>query len=314
MIYQLRHTTRYSYSAPVTLCHNEARMLPRELPWQRCEASRIEILPHPAVCSERQDFFGNRILYFAIQDIHQALEVSVRTRLETRPRPALPIRLPGDWQGCRDTLASAAEKSCLQARLYRLDSPFVRRHARLADYAAVSFTPGRSLLEAAQDLNRRIFDEFTYDPSFTTLATPLLEVLEKRRGVCQDFAHLAIGCLRSVGLAARYVSGYLETFPAPGQPKLIGADASHAWLAVFLPGWGWLELDPTNGSLPAEQHIVVGWGRDYADVPPLSGVMSGGGDHSLDVAVDVIPEPPANSPGRAQHPPGTPLEPSSRPA
>ena len=289
MIYQLSHTTRYEYSAPVALCHNEARMLPRELPWQRCEPSRVQVVPAPAVQSERSDFFGNRVMYFAIQDIHQSLEVTVRTRLQTFARPVLPEAWKDDWQTCRDTLAGAAERSCLHARLFRLDSPFIRSDTRLADYARPSFVTGRPLLEAVQDLNRRIFEEFTYDPSFTTLATPLMHVLEERRGVCQDFAHLAIGCLRSMGLAARYVSGYLETLPPPGQPKLIGADASHAWLAVFLPGWGWLELDPTNGSLPGERHIVVAWGRDYGDVPPLTGVMSGGGEHSLDVAVDVMP-------------------------
>ncbi|GAB2790561.1 transglutaminase family protein [Halomonas shantousis] len=294
MIYQLRHTTRYAYSAPVALCHNEARMLPRELAWQHCEPSQIAIAPAPAVQSERLDFFGNRVLYLAIQDIHQVLDVTIRTRLETRPRPPLPGAMSslssGDWRACRDILAGAAERACLHARLFRLDSPFVHGDARLAEYAAPSFAPGRSLIEGVQELNARIHADFVYDPSFTTLATPLMEVLEKRRGVCQDFAHLAIGCLRSMGLAARYVSGYLETLPPPGQPRLVGADASHAWVAVFLPGWGWLEFDPTNGSLPGEQHIVVAWGRDYADVPPLTGVMSGGGEHTLEVAVDVIPE------------------------
>nr|WP_239031391.1 MULTISPECIES: transglutaminase family protein [unclassified Modicisalibacter] len=290
----MRHTTRYTYSAPVTLCHNEARMLPRELPWQRCEASQVSITPRPAVRSERSDFFGNRVMYFAIQDIHSSLEVTVRTRLETLPRPPLPGAMAGDWRDCRAILAQAAERRCLQARQFRLDSPFIRRHPRLAAYAAPSFPAGRSLLDAVIDLNRRIHEDFTYDPGFTTLATPLMDVLDERRGVCQDFAHLAIGCLRSQGLAARYVSGYLETLPPPGQAKLVGADASHAWLAVFLPGWGWLELDPTNGSLPGEQHIVIGWGRDYADVPPLNGVMSGGGEHTLDVAVDVIPDDAAS--------------------
>ncbi|WP_163650149.1 transglutaminase family protein [Modicisalibacter sp. 'Wilcox'] len=293
MIYRLRHTTRYTYSAPVTLCHNEARMLPRELPWQHCEASQVAIEPRPAACSERRDFFGNRVLYFAIQDIHSGLEVTVRTRLETLPRPAPSMTAAGDWQADREAQAHGVDGGCLAARQFRLDSPFIRRHSRLAAYAEPSFPPGRSLLDAVLDLNRRIHADFTYDAAFTTLATPLMDVLDERRGVCQDFAHLAIGCLRSLGLAARYVSGYLETLPPPGQARLVGADASHAWLAVFLPGWGWLEIDPTNGSVPGEQHIVVGWGRDYADVPPLSGVMSGGGEHTLDVAVDVIPEPNA---------------------
>jgi transglutaminase-like putative cysteine protease len=160
----------------------------------------------------------------------------------------------------------------------------------LADYARSSFTPGRNLVDAVLELNQRIFSEFTYDPEFTTLATPLQDVLASKRGVCQDFAHLGIGCLRSLGLAARYVSGYMETLPPPGQQKLLGADATHAWLAVFVPGWGWLELDPTNGCVPDERYIILGWGRDFADVTPLKGVMTGGGDHSLSVAVDVLPQ------------------------
>lgn len=146
---------------------------------------------------------------------------------------------------------------------------------------------GRPLLDAARDLTRRIYQDFTYDPHFTTVATPLDQVLENRRGVCQDFAHLAIGCLRSMGLAARYISGYLETIPPPGQPRMEGADASHAWLAVYLPTLGWVEFDPTNDCMPGEQHITLAWGRDYGDVVPLKGIMSGGGSHELEVGVDV---------------------------
>ena len=159
------------------------------------------------------------------------------------------------------------------------------------EYAAPSFPLGRPLLEAMADLNRRIHQEFTYDPHFTTVATPLNQVLTEQRGVCQDFAHLAMACLRAWGLAARYVSGYLETLPPPGQPRLIGADASHAWLAVYVPGVGWAEFDPTNDCMPGEQHITLAWGRDYGDVAPLKGVMTGGGSHSLEVSVDVAPQP-----------------------
>ncbi|QJQ94691.1 MULTISPECIES: transglutaminase family protein [Halomonadaceae] len=289
MIYDVRHTTRYRYSAPVTLCHSEARLLPRQLDWQCCEASQLAINPAPAVQAEHRDFFGNRVLYFAIQEIHREFEVTVRTRFQSLPRPALPGKMP-TWEICHKALDKRCYAEALEARQFRLDSPFVKRNAELAAYAAESFTPGRSLLEAVQELNRRIFEEFVYDPAFTTLATPLTEVLAERRGVCQDFAHLAIGCLRSIGLAARYVSGYLETQPPAGQPRLIGADASHAWCSVFLPGWGWLDIDPTNGNLPGERHLVIGWGRDYADVAPLKGVMNGGGEHSLQVEVDVIPE------------------------
>lgn len=290
MIYQLRHTTRYDYAATVTLCHSEARMLPRALPWQHCEPSEISIVPTPATRVQREDPFGNQLLYFSLEEPHVALEVSVATRLESGPRPA-PVDNRLGW---RESLAlpPLSDPEALAVRMMTLDSAFVRRSQALADYARPSFREGGSALEGVLDLNRRVFEEFTYDPGFTTVATPLDEVLRSRRGVCQDFAHLMIGCLRSLGFAARYVSGYLETMPPPGEPRLIGADASHAWLAVYLPGSGWLELDPTNGSLPSEQHLINAWGRDYADVAPLKGVMSGGGEQRLTVAVDVEPLEP----------------------
>lgn len=287
MNYAIRHTTCYRYSGSVASCHNEARLLPRDTPWQVCGDSQIAITPKPSLQSERLDFFGNRVLYFAVQDIHHELEVTIRTRIATGPRPLTPQTPSPAWEEVARIIRELPELSAMEARLYTLDSPFIRRDTTLAQYAQASFPAGRPLIEAALDLTRRIFREFTYDPHYTTLATPLHEVLESRRGVCQDFAHLAIGCLRSLGLAARYVSGYLETLPPPGQEKLIGADASHAWLAVYVPGLGWAEFDPTNDCMPGERHVILAWGRDYADVPPLKGVMSGGGAHTLEVAVDV---------------------------
>ncbi len=285
MNYTLRHTTRYHYSAPVTLCHSEARVLPRKTPHQQCGASELVISPAPQVQVERCDAFGNRVLYFAIEDVHQTLDVTVVTALNTHPLAALPNASPA-WESVAEQLS---QDSRFDVQLYRLDSPFIRRNEELATFARSCFTPGRPIAEAALALNELIYKTFEYDPSFTTLATPLSEVLANRRGVCQDFAHLAIGALRSVGLAARYVSGYLETQPPPGQPRLIGADASHAWLATWIPEWGWLALDPTNGTVAAEQHPVLAWGRDYADVAPLKGVMNGGGEHRLEVEVDVMP-------------------------
>jgi len=176
----------------------------------------------------------------------------------------------------------------LDAKQYVLDSPMVTTTQELADYARASFLPGRPLVDVVSDLMQRIYTDFTYDPAFTTIATPLSTVLAHRRGVCQDFAHLAIGCLRSFGLSARYISGYVETLPEPGKPRLIGADASHAWFAVYLPGVGWLDFDPTNNKLPYDQHITLAWGRDYADVTPLKGIAFGGGQHTLSVSVDVL--------------------------
>tara|TARA_R110000824_G_scaffold50961_1_gene142074 strand:+ start:74446 stop:75312 length:867 start_codon:yes stop_codon:yes gene_type:complete len=285
MNYTLRHTTRYHYSAPVTLCHSEARVLPRKTPHQQCGASELHISPAPQVQKERCDIFGNRVLYFAMEEVHQTLDVTVVTPLNTQPLTALPNASP-PWENVAQLLS---QDNSFDVQLYRLDSPFIRRNDELADFALSCFTPGRPLIEAALALNELIYRNFEYDPSFTTLATPLSEVLANRRGVCQDFAHLAIGALRSVGLTARYVSGYLETQPPPGQPRLIGADASHAWLATWIPEWGWLALDPTNGSVAGEKHPVLAWGRDYADVAPLKGVMNGGGEHRLEVEVDVMP-------------------------
>ncbi|MFO7703534.1 MAG: transglutaminase family protein [Halopseudomonas sp.] len=292
MKYQLRHSTLYEYSGPVSLSHNEARLLPRDLPWQWCTNAQLEIAPKPLRMRERIDFFGNRVVYFSLESLHEELHINVTSEIETRPRPMQDFFSTIGWeQAVRETAADIrySNRDCLEARLFLLDSPFIRQHDSLAAYASSSFFAGRNLLDAVLDLNQRIFNEFVYDPDFTTVATPLKEVLASRRGVCQDFAHLAIGCLRSLGLAARYVSGYMETMPPPGQEKLLGADATHAWLAVFIPGWGWLEIDPTNGCVPDERYIVLGWGRDFADVTPLKGVMTGGGEHKLTVAVDVLP-------------------------
>ncbi|WP_110641403.1 transglutaminase family protein [Salinicola sp. CPA57] len=293
MRYRVRHTTRYEYAAPVSLCHNEARILPRELSWQKVEPTGLDIEPRPAVTSERLDFFGNRVAFFSVQEVHLALSVTASTTLRTQGRPLPPSEVDNDWQ-----MAVRHASRTPELRQFQLDSPFIFRDPALRGFAASSFPVGRPLLNAVDDLNRRIFETFTYDPAFSTLATPVLDVLRARRGVCQDFAHLMIGCLRSLGLSARYVSGYLETLPPPGQPRLIGADASHAWVAVHVPNWGWLEYDPTNGNLPGERHLILGWGRDYGDVPPLKGIMNGGGAHELDVSVDV--EPIADDDGRSR--------------
>lgn len=292
MKYRITHRSLYRYSGDVVLCHNIARLLPRETHWQHCLPSRLTIRPNPAFSIERLDFFGNRTLYFVIQDIHQELEVIASSEVQVRDaRPLGLSSLSPPWEQALQLLQENSQPETIEARQFTLDSPFVTVRPHFRDYAAPSFPPGRPLLEAVGDLNRRIHEEFTYDPHFTTIATPLDQVLSQRRGVCQDFAHLAITCLRALGLAARYVSGYLETRPPPGKPRLVGADASHAWLAVYVPGTGWAEFDPTNACLPGEGHITLAWGRDYGDVAPLTGVMTGGGSHTLDVSVDVEPQP-----------------------
>jgi transglutaminase-like putative cysteine protease len=200
----------------------------------------------------------------------------------------LPLYTDSPWDQVRDRLAAPQSAELCEQRQYVLDSPLAGAAADLADYATVSFPAGRPLLEGVGDLMQRVHTDFIYHPGFTTISTPLSEVLASRRGVCQDFAHLAIACLRSLGLAARYVSGYLETLPRPGQEKLQGADESHAWFSVYLPDNGWVDFDPTNNQIPLDQHITTAWGRDFSDVTPLKGVIYGGDPgHQLRVAVDV---------------------------
>ena len=293
--YRITHETRYSYSKPVSLCHNEAHLLPRTLPSQRVQRAEVRIHPEPVAYHERKDFFGNAVTYFSVEEAHKTLAVTATSEVEVDTPPWPELSRSPSWEKVRQRLISDLSHETLDARQFVLDSPFVSAGEALAAYARPSFAPGRPLLEGVHELMSRIHADFTYDPEFTSVATPLSDVLEHRRGVCQDFAHLAIGCLRSLGLAARYVSGYIETTPPPGQARLVGADASHAWFAVYIPGLdskeggegGWVDFDPTNDSIPMDKHITTAWGRDYADVTPLKGIIFGGGRHSLRVGVDV---------------------------
>jgi transglutaminase-like putative cysteine protease len=257
---------------------------------------------------ERIDFFGNRVVYFAVQQPHSKLIVTAVSEVTIFPRqnnldlfnqvPWEQVRnllqgttLQGQSQSQQGQIQSQDQEyipEMLDAKQYLLDSPMVTVTPTLADFAQRSFLPGRALVDVVHDLMGRIYKDFTYDPTFTTIATPLAEVLSFRRGVCQDFAHLAIGCLRAYGIAARYISGYVETLPEPGKTRLVGADASHAWFSVYIPGTGWLDFDPTNNTVPLDQHITLAWGRDYADVTPLKGIAFGGGQHTLSVSVDVL--------------------------
>lgn len=297
MRFRVHHVTRYRYEQPVSLCHSVAHLKPREQPGQRTRAAHIRVDPWPAVAREHLDFFGNRQSYFSIQQSHRALEVAATSEVEVTPRAVPDLSGSPPWERVVAELRESREPEALAARIFTLPSAYVPLDAAAADYARPSFAPGRPLLEAVSELMGRIYRELEYDPHFTTVATPLSEVLAHRRGVCQDFAHLALAGLRGLGLPARYVSGYLETLPPPGQPKLQGADASHAWFAVFLPRVGWIDFDPTNDQIPGEQHITTAVGRDFQDVTPLRGVFYGGGEHELEVAVDVDriePEPVAD--------------------
>ncbi|MCG6897567.1 MAG: transglutaminase family protein [Thiocapsa sp.] len=295
MRFRISHVTRYEYAEPVSLCHSIAHLKPPKTPRQDCLATQIRVDPWPAVHREHEDFFGNRVSYFSIQQSHDALEVRASSEVEVMaPTAPDPASTPA-WERVVARLADRYDEPMTDLRIFTLPSPLVPPDPDARAYAAASFQPERPLLEATMDLMGRIYQDFVYDPASTTVATPVTEVMEQRKGVCQDFAHVAIAGLRGLGLAARYVSGYLETLPPPGQPKLQGADASHAWVSVFLPNLGWIDLDPTNNQVPGEQHITTAVGRDFQDVTPFRGIFYGGGHHELHVAVDVdrvtSPEP-----------------------
>ena len=287
MNYKITHKTEYSYTHPVNLCYNEARLTPRNFTDQACRNSQFVVEPEPKECRERQDFFGNTVHYFTIQQPHNQLTVTVTSHVEVKGRERqrnFAEHLA--WEETHQQLHTDSDPEILEMRQYILNSPMIPPMPELCIYAETSFTKGRPLLEAVEDLTTRLYADFTYDPGFTTVATPLADVISHRRGVCQDFAHLGIGCLRALGLAARYVSGYIETDPPPDQELLAGADASHAWFSVYLPQLGWIDFDPTNNQIPTDRHITIAWGRDYADVTPLKGVVFGSGTHELFVAVD----------------------------
>jgi transglutaminase-like putative cysteine protease len=256
---------------------------------QTCSAYELLVRPGPAVSSERLDYFGNHVTFLVVQEPHRLLTITTRSRVEVRPNELPPPAETPAWDTVRTRLRHNRLPAELEAYQYVFDSPCVVSGAALRRYAATSFPPGRPLLTAVLDLTRRLHADFTYDPKATSISTPVDEVLHNRRGVCQDFAHVQIGCLRALGLAARYVSGYLVTQPPSGQPRLVGADASHAWVSVYCPGFGWIDTDPTNNVLPSDRHITVALGRDYSDVSPIKGVFLGGGRHTVKVAVDVVP-------------------------
>lgn len=283
MRYDVTHTTEYDYSESVAVAHHVARLKPRDLPHQECVHHELAIAPAPAVTSTHEDYFGNLVTILALQGAHTNLVIRARSTV-TVTAPYLPP--PGDtppWEAATDRAQLPFE-----AVEFVFDSTSSRSQFIVEAFARASFPEGRPLLEGVVDLTARIHDEFTFDPKATTVATPLTEVFASRRGVCQDFARLEIACLRSLGIPARYISGYMETVPPPGTPRLVGADASHAWLSVYCPGIGWIPVDPTNNLLPSDTHVTVAWGRDYNDVSPIRGVILGGGAHALQVHVDVV--------------------------
>jgi transglutaminase-like putative cysteine protease len=289
MLYRITHRTVYDYSEPAALGHNILHLEPRQHPRQTVREQSLAIEPTPAMTQRQTDYFGNPTCYFSIQLPHRRLALTARSQVDVAPPAPLETMRSPCWEEVRDALRAASTPALRAAYAFVFDSPYVPLDEALADYARPSFAAGRPMLDTVLELTRRIHRDFRYDRRATTVATPVAEVLARRAGVCQDFAHLQIGCLRALGLAARYVSGYLVTEPPPGQPRLIGADASHAWVSVFCPVCGWIEFDPTNDQVPSDRHITLAWGRDYDDVSPVRGIVLGGGRSMLTVAVDVTP-------------------------
>jgi transglutaminase-like putative cysteine protease len=292
--YRVTHSTRYDYAQPVSLSHNIVRLHPRNHGPQTCLEHRLTIVPAPATRSDQLDYFGNYCDYFCLQQTHNELTITAQSEVEVVACAWADLSHGPSWEQVRDDLACAANDDAVFAREFTFDSPHALRSAELEEYARPSFPEGRPLLDAAMDLTKRIHDDFKFLPGSTNVNTPVLEVLHTRKGVCQDFSHLQISCLRSLGLAARYVSGYLVTTPPPGKKRLVGADVSHAWVSVFSSAADWVDFDPTNGVMPSDSHITIAWGRDYSDVGPIRGILVGGRRHRLHVSVDVVPQEPAS--------------------
>ncbi len=289
MIYRITHRTTYKYKYPVSVGNHVACLTPRSLPNHQLVRSELHIQPQPATRTEREDYFGNLLCFFTVQEPHKELVVEAHSEVTMNGNAtAWPQQSP-TWEEAARSLPNDQSPAGLEAYQFGFESPRIRVRPEFASYALQSFTPGRPMPEALLDLTARIHKDFRFDSKVTNVRTPTEEVFRKRRGVCQDFAHLQIACLRSVNIAARYVSGYLRTYPPPGQPRLVGADASHAWVSAYCPGIGWLDMDPTNNLVPSKGHVVLAWGRDYGDVSPLRGLILGGGDHTLKVAVDMEP-------------------------
>ncbi|SMH59667.1 transglutaminase family protein [Azospirillum agricola] len=290
MRYRVRHETAYDYGEDVPVSHHLLHLTARPHPRQRVRRALLTVEPAPAVRSDRVDYFGNTVTYVAVQEPHRTFSVIAESEVEVHDQPPLDIAATQSWEHVRDSLRGlSGPDDGAEITQYCFDSALVKASPELMDYARASFTPGRPVAAAAVDLMQRVNRDFAFDPAATTVATPMAEVMRKRRGVCQDFAHIIVGCVRTMGLPARYVSGYLRTLPPPGQPRLVGADVSHAWASVWCGPAGWLDVCPTNACIANRDFITIAWGRDYDDVSPARGVLIGGVGHGLTVSVDVEP-------------------------
>jgi transglutaminase-like putative cysteine protease len=291
--FRVVHRTHYQYDSEVSASYGEAHLHPRETQSQQPYLATLTIDPFPEHYRERRDFFGNRVAHFTVLENHRELVVTATSMVDVRDRRAI---LPdvGDlrWEKARDEMGRDTAVESLDARQFALASPAATPSLGAVEYASSTFVAGRPLVEALDELCTRMKADFEFAPGATTVSTPVDEVLARRTGVCQDFAHLTISALRGLGLAARYVSGYLETDPPPGQARLVGADVSHAWVSVYVPHVGWVDIDPTNGQFVNNRYVTVAWGRDYDDVPPLKGVIYTQSEHqTLEVTVDVTTIP-----------------------
>jgi transglutaminase-like putative cysteine protease len=290
MRYDIKHRTTYTYDESVSIGHHLARLAPRDLPGQKCEWHRVDIEPTPSSVAGHTDYFGNAALFFALHGSHKVLNVTAHSRVEVTPPVAPKAAETPPWESLRDAVHADVLTPDAEAGEFSYASPLITPAPIFAEYARLSFRMQTPVLEGALHLNHRIFTDFKFDPKATDVATPVHEAFEKRRGVCQDFAHIFIACVRSLGLPARYVSGYLETLPPSGKPKLIGADASHAWASIWCGvEHGWVDLDPTNNCMPSGRHITVAYGRDFSNVSPLRGVVYGSGEQEMKAYVDVTP-------------------------
>ena len=288
--YNVEHETRYAYTAPVSQSWQLARLTPRALPWQTLISHELQIEPKADERRDERDSFGNMVTHFALHGAHRVLSVRMNCRVEVLPRPELPVDAHITWEAVRDVIRREPPRGDLEPASMSEPTPLVPLSDAACAYAAASFARGRPWYDAVFDLMQRIHADFEFEPGATTVSTSVDEVLYQRSGVCQDFAHLMLACLRGMGLPARYVSGYLLTDPKPGEARLMGVDASHAWVAAYSPLHGWVEFDPTNNQLADQRYITLTWGADFADVVPLRGVIFGGGDQRMDVEVSVIPD------------------------
>jgi transglutaminase-like putative cysteine protease len=292
--YVVVHETRYEYAQPVGLSRQIVHLTPRATDFQTCHRHRLDVTPNPEILAISEDAFGNPVTSLCIDEDHDSLTVRAESWVDITARSYPDDAATPPWEEVRQRLGYRAGRrpnaADLEATRFLFESTRVRNKRELAAWTAACFPAGAPLLQGVRSLMSRIHRELTFDPKATIVSTPVMEVFSRRRGVCQDFAHLMLSCLRSIGLPGRYVSGYVLTRPPPGRPRLVGADASHAWVSVYCPGHGWIDADPTNDVFPSLEHVTLGWGRDYDDVIPLRGVLLGGGEHALEIEVTVVPQ------------------------